>query len=52
MASSHGTVEINGKLIPVKYRYIDFHTIECTSEDGEEFLTSYKSLVVNVSITK
>ena len=39
-----GVVVIEGKKIPVTYRFTDPHTIECEDEHGQEFLTHYKSL--------
>lgn len=46
VGNSAGVVEIQGKLIPVQYRYLDMHTIECEDEAGNQFMTHYKSLVV------
>ena len=40
-----GVVEIDGEMIPVRFRYVDGSTIECVTEDGNEFWTHYKSLV-------
>lgn len=45
-SKTHGVVEIQGKMIPVRYHHVDIHTIECVDEHGNEFLTHYKSLAV------
>jgi hypothetical protein len=43
---TRGIVFVDDQAISVRYRYIDASTIEFINDDGVEFLTHYKSLVI------
>lgn len=40
-----GKVEVDGKVIEVKYYFVNENTISCTTKSGRVFETHYKSLI-------